>query len=230
MFWTNWNEHKPSIMRSNLAGKNMRIIVGSDILTPNGLTVDHKAEKLYFSDGSLGKIERCDYDGSGRHVSRETRTLTAAVLLFWFLLSVQIFIRINIFIPWIVLIHARQPANDSLPCIYARSPNAEGSLITELLKRETHVQGRSLIIDLPFHSKRKQLFCALPFNFNPHWAPTIWPLCAQDSSGISPDVLSDKFPFRGDWWRRQSQESFPALMVELMKESVLFSKHSIKEE
>lgn len=72
MFWTNWNEQKPSIMRSTLAGKNMRIIVGSDILTPNGLTVDHKAEKLYFSDGSLGKIERCDYDGSGRYVSRQS--------------------------------------------------------------------------------------------------------------------------------------------------------------
>lgn len=69
MFWTNWNEQRPSIMRSTLAGKNMRIIIGSDVLTPNGLTVDHKAEKLFFSDGNLGKIERCDYDGSSRYVS-----------------------------------------------------------------------------------------------------------------------------------------------------------------
>lgn len=69
MFWTNWNEQRPSIMRSTLAGKNMRIIISSEVLTPNGLTVDHKAEKLYFSDGSLGKIERCDYDGSSRYVS-----------------------------------------------------------------------------------------------------------------------------------------------------------------
>lgn len=69
MFWTNWNEQRPSIMRSTLAGKNMRIIIGADILTPNGLTIDHKAEKLYFSDGSLGKIERCDFDGSSRYVS-----------------------------------------------------------------------------------------------------------------------------------------------------------------
>lgn len=62
-------------MRSTLAGKNMRIIIGSEILTPNGLTIDHKAEKLYFSDGSLGKIERCDYDGSGRYVSIKIKTL-----------------------------------------------------------------------------------------------------------------------------------------------------------
>ena len=69
MFWTNWNEQRPSIMRSTLAGNNMKVIVSSDILTPNGLTIDHKAEKLYFSDGSLGRIERCDYDGSNRYVS-----------------------------------------------------------------------------------------------------------------------------------------------------------------
>ncbi|XP_026091548.1 low-density lipoprotein receptor-related protein 1B [Carassius auratus] len=68
MFWTNWNEQKPSIMRSTLTGRNIRIIVSMDVITPNGLTIDHKAEKLYFSDGSLGHIERCDYDGSHRYV------------------------------------------------------------------------------------------------------------------------------------------------------------------
>lgn len=76
MFWTNWNEQRPSIMRSTLAGKSMKIIIGSDILTPNGLTIDHRAEKLYFSDGTLGKIERCDYDGSSRYVSIKHPTIT----------------------------------------------------------------------------------------------------------------------------------------------------------
>ncbi|RXN00434.1 Low-density lipoprotein receptor-related protein 1B [Acipenser ruthenus] len=68
MFWTNWNEQHPSIMRATLAGNNIQVIVSTDIVTPNGLTIDHKAEKLYFSDGSLGKIERCEYDGSHRYV------------------------------------------------------------------------------------------------------------------------------------------------------------------
>uniref|UniRef100_A0A8C9TUU4 Low density lipoprotein receptor-related protein 1Ba n=1 Tax=Scleropages formosus TaxID=113540 RepID=A0A8C9TUU4_SCLFO len=68
MFWTNWNEQHPSVMRSTLTGSNMQVIVSADIVTPNGLTIDHKAEKLYFSDGSLGKIERCEYDGSQRQV------------------------------------------------------------------------------------------------------------------------------------------------------------------
>uniref|UniRef100_A0A4W3IBD4 LDL receptor related protein 1B n=1 Tax=Callorhinchus milii TaxID=7868 RepID=A0A4W3IBD4_CALMI len=68
MFWTNWNEQQPSIMRATLSGANVQIIVSIDIFTPNGLTVDHKVEKLYFSDGSVGRIERCEYDGSDRYV------------------------------------------------------------------------------------------------------------------------------------------------------------------
>lgn len=81
MFWTNWNEQLPSIMRSTLSGRNAQAIISTDILTPNGLTIDHRAEKLYFSDGSLGKIERSEYDGSQRYVSAarpRTRSLQAA--------------------------------------------------------------------------------------------------------------------------------------------------------
>lgn len=69
MFWTNWNEQSPSIMRAQLSGSNVLVIIGSDIRTPNGLAIDHRAEKLYFSDATLDKIERCEYDGSHRYVS-----------------------------------------------------------------------------------------------------------------------------------------------------------------
>ncbi|NXK69843.1 LRP1 protein, partial [Sylvietta virens] len=68
MFWTNWNEQHPSIMRATLSGANVLIIIDQDIRTPNGLAIDHKAEKIYFSDATLDKIERCEYDGSHRHV------------------------------------------------------------------------------------------------------------------------------------------------------------------
>uniref|UniRef100_A0A673BUV4 Low density lipoprotein receptor-related protein 1Ab n=1 Tax=Sphaeramia orbicularis TaxID=375764 RepID=A0A673BUV4_9TELE len=68
MFWTNWNEQAPSIMRASLTGANVLVIIGSDIKTPNGLAIDHRAEKLYFSDATLDKIERCEYDGSNRYV------------------------------------------------------------------------------------------------------------------------------------------------------------------
>ncbi|KAI1891106.1 hypothetical protein AGOR_G00160530 [Albula goreensis] len=68
MFWTNWNEQSPSIMRASLSGANVLVIIGDDIRTPNGLAIDHRAEKLYFSDATLDKIERCEYDGSHRYV------------------------------------------------------------------------------------------------------------------------------------------------------------------
>ncbi|ETE71786.1 Low-density lipoprotein receptor-related protein 1, partial [Ophiophagus hannah] len=68
MFWTNWNEQHPSIMRATLTGANMITIIDKDIRTPNGLAIDHKAEKIYFSDATLDKIERCEYDGSKRYV------------------------------------------------------------------------------------------------------------------------------------------------------------------
>lgn len=68
MFWTNWNEQSPSIMRATLSGSNVLVIIGTDIRTPNGLAIDHRAEKLYFSDATLDKIERCEYDGTQRYV------------------------------------------------------------------------------------------------------------------------------------------------------------------
>ncbi|KAG8452515.1 hypothetical protein GDO86_004341 [Hymenochirus boettgeri] len=72
MFWTNWNEQHPSIMRATLSGGNVVIIIDKDIRTPNGLAIDHKAEKLFFSDATLDKIERCEYDGSKRYLILKT--------------------------------------------------------------------------------------------------------------------------------------------------------------
>ena len=69
LFWTNWNNEKPRIQRSNLQGLESRDVITKDILTPNGLTIDHKARKLYWSDARLDKIERCDMDGLNRIVS-----------------------------------------------------------------------------------------------------------------------------------------------------------------
>ncbi|KAK6165881.1 hypothetical protein SNE40_022703 [Patella caerulea] len=66
IFWTNWNDEKPRIQRSYLNGFQPESIITEQIQTPNGLAIDHKAEKLYWSDARLDKIERCDLDGSNR--------------------------------------------------------------------------------------------------------------------------------------------------------------------
>jgi hypothetical protein len=47
----------------------MESIITTDIRMPNALTLDHKAQKLYWGDARLDKIERAEYDGSNRVVS-----------------------------------------------------------------------------------------------------------------------------------------------------------------
>ncbi|XP_050691158.1 prolow-density lipoprotein receptor-related protein 1-like isoform X1 [Eriocheir sinensis] len=66
IYWTNWNSEAPSIQRSLMNGINMESIVTTLIHMPNGLAIDHKAQKLYWGDARLDKIERCNLDGSDR--------------------------------------------------------------------------------------------------------------------------------------------------------------------
>ena len=73
MFWTNWNDRQASIQRAYLSGWNVTSVIQTDIKTPNGLAIDHRAQKLYWSDANLDKIERCEFDGSGRTVSRRIK-------------------------------------------------------------------------------------------------------------------------------------------------------------
>ena len=69
IYWTNWNSHNPAIQRAYFTGYDMESIITTDIRMPNALTLDHKAQKLYWGDARLDKIERAEYDGSNRVVS-----------------------------------------------------------------------------------------------------------------------------------------------------------------
>ncbi|KAL3854930.1 hypothetical protein ACJMK2_014165, partial [Sinanodonta woodiana] len=66
MYWTNWHDDKPGIHRATLNGLNHEQIISTEIRTPNGLSIDHPAQKLYWSDARLDKIERCNLDGTNR--------------------------------------------------------------------------------------------------------------------------------------------------------------------
>lgn len=59
LYWTNWNEHQPSIQTSNLDGSNVVTLVTSNIKTPNGLVIDHKQSKFYYADAKLDQIYKC---------------------------------------------------------------------------------------------------------------------------------------------------------------------------
>ncbi|KAL8579462.1 hypothetical protein ACOMHN_026827 [Nucella lapillus] len=68
MFWTNWNPQRPAIQTATYDGYRAESIITENIQTPNGLAIDYKAQKLYWSDARLDKIERVNYDGSERVV------------------------------------------------------------------------------------------------------------------------------------------------------------------
>ena len=69
MYWTNWNDQHASIQSGHMAGWGLTDIINTQINTPNGLTIDHEAQKLYWLDARLDKIESCDMDGTNRKVS-----------------------------------------------------------------------------------------------------------------------------------------------------------------
>ena len=65
MFWTDWGEN-PKIEQAFMDGSGRCTIVDSDLSQPNGVTVDYIAEKIYWGDSDLEKIEYSNYDGSER--------------------------------------------------------------------------------------------------------------------------------------------------------------------
>lgn len=68
IYWTNWNDLKPSIQRALISGFKVESIITTDIQIPNALTLDHVTQKIYWGDAKLDKIERCEYDGTNRVV------------------------------------------------------------------------------------------------------------------------------------------------------------------
>ncbi len=64
-----WIENSLSInrvRRSDLDGSNITTVVSTSLSGPSHLVVDSENGHLYFSDQDLGKIERVNFDGSGR--------------------------------------------------------------------------------------------------------------------------------------------------------------------
>ena len=47
-------------------GQNRVVLVDTDLVWPNDITIDYAAQKLYWIDANLDKIESSNMDGSGR--------------------------------------------------------------------------------------------------------------------------------------------------------------------
>ncbi|TKR96498.1 hypothetical protein L596_010507 [Steinernema carpocapsae] len=68
IYYTNWRDDFPSIERVFFSGYKRERIIVTDIRTPNSITIDFLAGKLYWSDAKLDKIERTDMDGTNREI------------------------------------------------------------------------------------------------------------------------------------------------------------------
>lgn len=49
MFWTDWGS-KPKIERATLAGNLRKTLVSTNLLWPNGLSIDMSEDKIYWCD------------------------------------------------------------------------------------------------------------------------------------------------------------------------------------
>lgn len=67
MFWTDWGK-RPLIARSGMDGSDVMVFVGGDIHWPNGVTVDEPAERIYWVEAKLQRIETIKFDATDRRV------------------------------------------------------------------------------------------------------------------------------------------------------------------
>ena len=74
MYWTDWEEDEVNdsigrIERAWMDGSNRSIFVTSNMLWPNGLTLDHGTSTMYWCDAYYDHIERIHLNGTGRMVT-----------------------------------------------------------------------------------------------------------------------------------------------------------------
>lgn len=67
MFWSGCGDI-PMIEIADMDGGNRRSIVSKNLKYPNGLSIDHVNNRLYFVDSGTKTLEYVNFDGSGRKV------------------------------------------------------------------------------------------------------------------------------------------------------------------
>ncbi|XP_014221695.1 sortilin-related receptor-like [Trichogramma pretiosum] len=65
MFWTDWAPGNASVNRANLDGSNAKQLFHNHVEWPNGITIDHIAERIYWVDARQDYIGSSDFEGNG---------------------------------------------------------------------------------------------------------------------------------------------------------------------
>uniref|UniRef100_A0A803V497 Low-density lipoprotein receptor-related protein 2 n=1 Tax=Ficedula albicollis TaxID=59894 RepID=A0A803V497_FICAL len=81
MYWTDWSSNA-KIERATLGGNFRTPIVSTNLVWPNGLTLDYEEQQLYWADANLQKIERCTLTGTNREVIVSTALHPFAMTVF----------------------------------------------------------------------------------------------------------------------------------------------------
>ena len=67
MYWTDWGD-VARIERASMDGSGREVLQDEDLIWPNGLTLDYLANRVYWADAFLDKIEYSNLDGTSRIV------------------------------------------------------------------------------------------------------------------------------------------------------------------
>ena len=65
MYWTDWGE-EARIERAGMDGSNRTILHNTNLIWPNGITIDYDHQILYWIDAGLDTLEYSNVDGTGR--------------------------------------------------------------------------------------------------------------------------------------------------------------------
>ncbi|XP_042234598.1 low-density lipoprotein receptor-related protein 4-like [Homarus americanus] len=66
LFWTDWGETYPRIEAADMDGNNRKVLVDTNIMWPNGLSVDWHERQLYWTDAKANVIEAIGLNGRNR--------------------------------------------------------------------------------------------------------------------------------------------------------------------
>ena len=67
LFWTDWGS-VAKIERASMDGKERTVLIDTELVWPNAITLDYQTQTLYWADANLDKIESSNTDGLFRRV------------------------------------------------------------------------------------------------------------------------------------------------------------------
>lgn len=73
MYWSDWGEHA-KIEAASMDGSNRQTILSTNLIWPNGLSLDFEKNRLYWADGGTKKIEYLELNEFYKHnvIKRKT--------------------------------------------------------------------------------------------------------------------------------------------------------------